>query len=48
VKAIAAGYEDTVALASVGTVWTWGYNFYGQLGNNSTTDSPIPVQALLP
>lgn len=48
VTAILAGYEDTFALDSIGTVWMWGYNFYGQLGNNSTTDSPIPVQAQFP
>jgi alpha-tubulin suppressor-like RCC1 family protein len=25
-------------------VYCWGYNFYGQLGNNSTTGSNVPVQ----
>jgi alpha-tubulin suppressor-like RCC1 family protein len=46
VAAVAAGQKDTVALKIDGTVWTWGYNSNGQLGNNSTTDSHIPVQAL--
>jgi hypothetical protein len=44
VTAIAAGDIYTVALKSDGTVWDWGYNSNGQLGNNSTTDSHVPVQ----
>jgi alpha-tubulin suppressor-like RCC1 family protein len=42
---IAAGFGHTVALRSDGTVWTWGKNSKGQLGNGLTTDSAIPVQA---
>jgi alpha-tubulin suppressor-like RCC1 family protein len=34
VTKIAAGYEHALALKSDGTVWAWGDNFYGQLGNN--------------
>ena len=30
---IAAGTDFTVALKADGTVWTWGNNIYGQLGN---------------
>ncbi len=39
---IAVGDLHTCALIN-GGVQCWGYNVYGQLGNNSTTDSPIPV-----
>lgn len=33
----------TVALKSDGTVWTWGWNVFGQLGDNSTTYRLTPV-----
>jgi alpha-tubulin suppressor-like RCC1 family protein len=41
---IAAGYYHAVALKSDGTVWTWGYNPVGQLGDGTTTDSATPVK----
>ena len=41
---VAAGGGAALALKSNGTVWTWGSNQYGQLGNSSTTDSTVPVQ----
>ncbi|XP_014498590.1 ultraviolet-B receptor UVR8 isoform X1 [Vigna radiata var. radiata] len=31
---IAAGAYHSLALAEDGAVWSWGYNFYGQLGTN--------------
>ena len=43
VVAVAAGGSDSLALCSDGTVAAWGYNANGQLGNNSTTDSSVPV-----
>ena len=43
VVAVAAGYKHSLARCSDGTVAAWGYNFYGQLGNNSTTNSSVPV-----
>ena len=44
VIAIAAGQQHSLAAKSDGTVWAWGRNDYGQLGNNSTTRSLLPVE----
>ena len=43
VTAIAAGVASSLALCTDGTLAAWGYNVNGQLGNNSTTDSTVPV-----
>jgi len=32
------------ALSATGRIDCWGENYYGELGNNSTTDSNVPVQ----
>jgi RHS repeat-associated protein len=46
VAGIASGFFHTMALkAADGSVWGWGYNGHGQLGNNSTVDSHVPVAA---
>lgn len=43
---IAAGYYHNTAIKSDGTLWTWGSNFYGELGigTNGSTDKSSPVQ----
>ena len=43
VIAVAAGEDHSLALCSDGTLAAWGQNGAGQLGNNSLTDSPVPV-----
>ncbi|MBV8304058.1 MAG: RCC1 repeat-containing protein, partial [Acidimicrobiia bacterium] len=45
VSALAAGDSfHTVALRPDGSVWTWGSNVYGDLGDGTTTDRATPVQ----
>lgn len=44
IKSIDAGGRHSVGLAYDGTVWAWGCNDYGQLGNDDNRDSSIPVQ----
>jgi hypothetical protein len=48
VVAIAAPSSGPYAMAlkADGTVWTWGLNTYGNLGNGTTTNSSAPVQVL--
>jgi hypothetical protein len=44
VVAVAAGSTHNLALKADGTVWSWGANSNGQLGNGSEENSSIPVQ----
>ncbi|HEX2054808.1 MAG TPA: hypothetical protein VHJ78_13925 [Actinomycetota bacterium] len=39
------GGLHNAALADNGTVWTWGWNGVGQLGNGAVTDSGVAVKA---
>ncbi len=42
------GAREAVALKADGTVWTWGINSSGELGNGLPGDSAIPVQVVGP
>ncbi|MCI8520135.1 MAG: S8 family serine peptidase [Clostridia bacterium] len=44
--AIDIGYNHSVALRADGTVWTWGYNGSGQLGDGTTTTKNTPVKVV--
>lgn len=44
VMTVAMGSQHTVALKSDGTVWTWGNNAKGQLGNGNNTSHASPAQ----
>jgi len=40
---ISAGNDHACGLTSVGATWCWGWNGYGQLGDNTITDRHTPV-----
>ena len=42
-KSVIAGGFHTAAIKTDGTLWTWGYGGYGQLGNNTTGNFLTPV-----
>ncbi|MCX7736025.1 MAG: T9SS type A sorting domain-containing protein [Candidatus Kapabacteria bacterium] len=43
-KVIACGYTHTVAIKEDGTLWAWGSNVFGQLGDGTTQDKSTPTQ----
>lgn len=43
---IDAGTTHSIAIRSAGSVWTWGCNGAGQLGNNSTVNRSSPVSVV--
>ncbi|MBN8459853.1 MAG: cadherin-like beta sandwich domain-containing protein [Verrucomicrobia bacterium] len=42
IQSIAAGSNHSLALCTDGTLVSWGDNYYGQLGNGTTTDAKVP------
>ena len=45
-SSVAAGTEHTAAIKTDGTLWLWGWNSAGPLGDNTTTDRSSPVQTI--
>lgn len=43
-QSIAKGTYYTVAKKTDGTLWAWGYNNYGQLGDGTNTNKSTPTQ----
>jgi alpha-tubulin suppressor-like RCC1 family protein len=41
---VKGGPYHSLALKSDGTVWAWGLNYNGELGDGTNTDSNVPVQ----
>jgi alpha-tubulin suppressor-like RCC1 family protein len=46
VKTAAAGELHSLAVKTDGTLWAWGKNFYGQLGDKTDVNRKIPVQIM--
>jgi alpha-tubulin suppressor-like RCC1 family protein len=44
ITSVSLGYSHSVALASDATVYTWGHNGYGQLGDNTTSQRNTPIK----
>jgi alpha-tubulin suppressor-like RCC1 family protein len=45
VTTIMGGETHYMAVKSDGTLWSWGYNFIGELGDGTTNDAAVPIQA---
>ena len=43
-EAASVAYGHTISLKSSGTLWAWGWNASGQLGDGTTTDKLSPIQ----
>ena len=46
VVAIATGNAHALALKQDGTVWAWGQNDHGQLGDGTTANTSVPVMVM--
>lgn len=44
---IAAGGSHVLAIDDNGSIWAWGYNGLGQLGDGTTATSKVPIKLLL-
>jgi alpha-tubulin suppressor-like RCC1 family protein len=45
-NSVACGGGHTAAIKTDGTLWLWGYNYQGQLGENTRTDRSSPIQTI--
>ena len=45
-KQVTAGVGHTAAIKTDGTLWTWGGNDYGQLGDNTITAKSSPITTI--
>ena len=48
IKSVAAGETHSLAVATNGSMYAWGYNAKGELGNGTTTSTLRPVKVSLP
>lgn len=45
-KSVACGYGSTAGIKEDGSLWMWGYNYFGQLGDGTTDRKSSPVQTV--
>ena len=43
-KTVSSAYAASVVSKTDGTLWSWGYNTFGQLGQNNKTNRSSPIQ----
>jgi alpha-tubulin suppressor-like RCC1 family protein len=43
-RSLATGYQHSAGISRDGRLWTWGYNYYGALGDGSLLEKRAPVQ----
>jgi alpha-tubulin suppressor-like RCC1 family protein len=46
VQQVVAGWGHQCALRNDGTVWCWGFNYHGELGDGTFANESTPVQAV--
>ena len=44
ISQLAAGHAHTAVIKTDGTLWAWGHNKYGQLGDGTTGGKSLPIQ----
>ena len=46
-KYISCGQNNTAAIKNDGTLWVWGYDGNGELGDEDTSSKSSPVQTVM-
>lgn len=46
-KMVSCGTYHTAAIKTDGTLWTWGRNYYGELGDSTIINKSSPVQTIV-
>lgn len=48
VASVSLGEQHSAAITADGSLYTWGYNLFGQLGNGTTENSSTPIKITIP
>jgi len=41
---VSAGFAHTIAMRTDGSLWAWGWNNWGQVGNDTNIDRYVPTR----